>query len=246
MSEQSFVTLNQISYWELIKDIGSFNDRWDDSVVIKAEIFLKLIKSLQPNAETVLFLHFNPIIFYISKFYKVTVICNSDILNSYQHENITSFETIDSVSGTFDITLGIDEHLTYFDSELRQRQQIDRVAKLTKGWFITTLQDYKNFAPHKKNQIEAVSVNGNHNYIMLESSIVDKFDKQLWYHYWLCIVDHSCLKCFGPRARRTMYFKQLAKYSVDAGSTQYVIQKNLLYKGFFSKNFEHIITVKFG
>jgi hypothetical protein len=49
----------------------------------------------------------------------------------------------------------------------------------------------------------------------------------------------------GPSERRTMYFKQLAKYSSDLGGTNYVIQKNMLYRGFFKKNYEHIITVRF-
>ena len=91
-----------------------------------------------------------------------------------------------------------------------------------------------------------MSISSNHNYIMLENSIADKLDKQIWSHYWMYVKDHSGLISFGPAVRRTMYFKQLAKYSSDAGSKQYVIQKNLLYKGFFSKNFEHIITVNFG
>ena len=145
----------------------------------------------------------------------------------------------------FDIVIALDEYLTYTNSEDSQRLLVEQLASVCDGWLITTLQDYKNFAPHKKNQIEAFNIVSDNNYIILDNSIADKTDKQLWDHYWYCIKDHTNLLTIGPKKRRTMYFKQMAKYSSDAGSKQYVIQKNLLYKGFFSRNFEHIITVKF-
>jgi hypothetical protein len=235
--------INETEYWALIKEIGSFNEKWDDSVITKADIFRKLILSLNTTAKTVLFTQFNPVALYLSKFYDVTVICPSDLSNVFDMSNI---KIVDSVTSKYDIVLALDEFLTYGDGEQLQRDKIEDIAKVTNGWLITTLQDYKNFAPHKKNQINAMSISSNHNYIMLENSIADKLDKQIWSHYWLCVKDHQDLLSFGPVTRRTMYFKQLAKYSSDAGSKQYVIQKNLLYKGFFSKNFEHIITVNFG
>ena len=238
-------SINETEYWKLIKEIGSFNDKWDESIITKADIFKKLILSLNPSAKTLLFMQFNPIALYLSKYYDVSVICSSDLSSVFDTSNI---KIIDSTSSDvkYDIVLALDEFLTYGDGEESQRSKIDDIAKSTDGWLITTLQDYKNFAPHKKNQINAMSISSNHNYIMLENSIADKLDKQIWSHYWMCIKDHEDLISFGPAVRRTMYFKQLAKYSSDAGSKQYVIQKNLLYKGFFSKNFEHIITVNFG
>ena len=238
-------SINETEYWRLIKEIGSFNDKWDESVSTKADIFRKLILSLDPAARTLLFTRFNPVAIYLSRYYDVTIICPESLSSVF---NLTSINIIEKYAGKskYDIVLALDEFLTYSDSEDNQRKKIDEIAKTTDGWLITTLQDYKNFAPHKKNQINAISINSNHNYIMLESSIADRIDKQLWTHYWLCIRDHENLLRLGPVLRRTMYFKQLAKYSSDAGSKQYVIQKNLLYKGFFSKNFEHIITVNFG
>jgi hypothetical protein len=60
------------------------------------------------------------------------------------------------------------------------------------------------------------------------------------------IKDNHDLTVLGPEMRRTMYFKQLAKYSSDLNGTDYMIQKNLLYRGFFKKHYEHIISVRFG
>jgi hypothetical protein len=231
-------------YWQMISEIGSFNDKWEESVSIKADIFIKLIRSLDASAETILLASFNPIALHLAKVYDVTVVCSTDLSDIFDMSNIKIVS--DLTQQKYDIVLAVDEYLTYGDSETSQRDLLDKIAAITDGWLITTLQDYKNFAPHKKNQIDAIGVNGDHNYIMLENSLADRLDKQVWNHYWCCIRDHVEITTIGPTKRRTMYFKQLAKYSSDAGSKQYVIQKNLLYKGFFSRNFEHIITVNFG
>jgi len=243
--KQNFQNLDQFEYWNLIREIGSFNDKWEDSVATKSEIFNRLIKNLNQNSITILFPRFNPIALHLARAYSVSVIGPVELSTIFDMTNIKLYPSVDAVTQKYDVVLALDEYFTLAIDEQDQRNKLEETSKLTNGWLITTLQDYKNFAPHKKNQIEAVSINSEHNYIMLENSIADKKDKQLWYHYWCCIKDHNELLSFGPSTRRTMYFKQLAKYSSDVGSKQYVIQKNLLYKGFFSKMFEHIITVNF-
>ena len=50
---------------------------------------------------------------------------------------------------------------------------------------------------------------------------------------------------YGEFARRTMYFKQLANFSLAAGSTDFIVHKNLMYKGLIKKNYEHVITITF-
>jgi len=237
---------SETQYWQLIKHIGMYNDRWEESVDTKASIILELVSTLDVNSTSILFTTFNPIALTLAKNYSVTIHCDPALAKIFDFSNVTKVvESLDNINSKYNIVIALDEYFTYADSEIIQRELLDNLAKVTDRWLITTLQDYKNFAPHKKNQIDSTSINGNNNYIMLENSIADKTDKQLWNHYWYCIKDHRDLLTIGPNKRRTMYFKQLAKYSSDAGSKQYVIQKNLLYKGFFSKMFEHIITVKF-
>jgi hypothetical protein len=239
--KQEYETL----YWKLIKQIGSYNDKWIEIVTTKTAIIDNLIKSLDSSAKSILFTSFNPIALELANYYDVAIICNESFSTSFDFSKINRFSSVDDVKNKYDIVIALDEYFTYADSENQQRELMNQLIKTIGGWLITTLQDYKNFAPYKKNQIDALSINSEHNYIMLENSIADRTDKQVWNHYFYCIQDHFDLIPIGPIKRRTMYFKQLAKYSSDAGSKQYVIQKNLLYKGFFSKNFEHIITVKF-
>jgi len=53
------------------------------------------------------------------------------------------------------------------------------------------------------------------------------------------------LTVFGPYKRHTMYFKQLAKFSMDAGATDFIVHKNLMYKSVIKKNYEHVISIRF-
>lgn len=234
-----------VDYWKYIKDIGSDNGKWDESVATKSDVIERLIQSLNITVDKILFVSFNPIVSLLAKKFSITVVCDKELEDHFDFSNITRISNIDECNELFELVFALDEFFTFADSEDNQRQLLEQVQKVCKGWLVTTLRDYKNFAPHKKNQIETFNINSNNNYIVLENNVADKLDKQLWDNYWHCIKNHKQLLTLGPTKRRTMYFKQLAKYSSDLGSDQYVIQKNLLYKGFFSKNFEHIITVKF-
>jgi hypothetical protein len=42
-----------------------------------------------------------------------------------------------------------------------------------------------------------------------------------------------------------MYFKQLAKFSMDAGASDFIVHKNLMYKSVIRKNYEHVISIRF-
>jgi hypothetical protein len=50
---------------------------------------------------------------------------------------------------------------------------------------------------------------------------------------------------YGPFARRSMYFKQMAKFSIDAGAKEFYVHKNLMYKSLIKKNYEHVISISF-
>ena len=58
-------------------------------------------------------------------------------------------------------------------------------------------------------------------------------------------IQNKTLNVFGPYARKAMFFKQLAKFSTDAGAIGFTIHKNLMYKSLIKKNYEHIISIRF-
>jgi len=42
-----------------------------------------------------------------------------------------------------------------------------------------------------------------------------------------------------------MFFKQLAKFSIDAGAVNFLVHKNLMYKSLIKKNYEHVVSIQF-
>ena len=49
----------------------------------------------------------------------------------------------------------------------------------------------------------------------------------------------------GPYNRRSMFFKQMAKFSLDAGGKNFYVHKNLMYKSLIKKNYEHVISISY-
>ena len=58
-------------------------------------------------------------------------------------------------------------------------------------------------------------------------------------------IDNENLTVSGPFARRAVFFKQLAKFSADAGAVGFSVHKNLMYKSLIKKNYEHVISIRF-
>jgi hypothetical protein len=55
----------------------------------------------------------------------------------------------------------------------------------------------------------------------------------------------SSLETYGVFQRRTMFFKQLAKFSMDNGAVNFLVHKNLMYKSLIKKNYEHVVSIQF-
>jgi len=226
-------------YWAKTQQIAEIS-KWLDIAQAKFEIIDKLFTNIVIRPKRILLPTFNPIVLLLEQHYDCVVVADQSLKYSWQSNS----EFVDSLGdvGTVDVCLALDEYFTYAASENEQRDLLDQIKKVLSGYLITTLQDYKNNAPHKRNQVDASNSNS---IIIVEESILDRNNKQNWENYIYFIENHSDLTVLGPTPRRTMYFKQLAKYCSDLQGTQYVIQKNLLYRGFYKRNYEHIITVRF-
>ena len=86
--------------------------------------------------------------------------------------------------------------------------------------------------------------NGRDSKIFLEYHDYDYNDKNAWK---TTVHEMTGLdsKVTGPFARRSMYFKQMAKFSIDAGAKEFYVHKNLMYKSLIKKNYEHVISISF-
>jgi hypothetical protein len=232
-------------YWMQIQPIADLA-RWNEQAVAKHDILNKVLESFAVKPRSILFTAFNPVIMCFEREYDCTVTSSQPVRDSWQSTS-TYVESIADCTDKYDVVFALDEYLTYANTEQDQRDALAGIKDVLNpgGHVITTCQDYKNSAPHKRHQVECSTHHHDNDYVIVDQNIWDKNNKQNWVNYIYMIENHGDLTVLGPTDRRTMYFKQLAKYSSDLQGYDYVIQKNLLYRGFFKKHFEHIISVRF-
>ena len=88
-----------------------------------------------------------------------------------------------------------------------------------------------------------ININGKQNLFMNHRSW-NPVDRQNYENNWLHIEEDKLIGSSKTK-RRTMFFKQLAKFSSDAGSRGFTIHKNLFYKPLINKTFEHVISIDY-
>ena len=147
----------------------------------------------------------------------------------------------------FDVVVVADEYFTYADSDQTQKDLVGQISSLATDYVITTLRDYKN-QDYKDREFSQPSIvrNSDASTVFLESHAWSQQDRANWVSTIYAINQTTqSLTTFGDFTRRTMYFKQLANFSNAAGATDFVVHKNLMYKGLIKKNYEHVITITF-
>ena len=148
-------------------------------------------------------------------------------------------------SKKFKAVLAVDEYFTFADSDQGQRILVEQLAKLTSGVIVTTLRDYKNQDFKDREFSQPILIRGrDSNRVFLEHYEYDLKDKNASTSRTY-IINGDVNSTHGPFSRRNMYFKQLAKFSMDAGANNFYVHKNLMYKSVIKKNYEHVITIKF-
>ena len=126
---------------------------------------------------------------------------------------------------SFDWVIAPDEWITYAETEDQQRQMLSMISKITRKGFFTTVKDYKNMYANQR---------------YFEEPFVLRTDKG----DAIVIRGEELVMC-EPARRRTMYFKQLAKFTHDLGASSYTVEKQNMYKPAFSKTFEYVVCIKF-
>jgi hypothetical protein len=145
----------------------------------------------------------------------------------------------------FDWVLAPDEWITYAETEDEQRQQLSLVSKIARKGFFTTIKDYKNMFANQRYFEEPFVLRANTgDAITIRQREWDQTDRQAWTQKNYIIHGDELLIC-EPVRRRTMYFKQLAKFTSDLGSTRFKVEKQNMYKPAFSKTFEYVVCIKF-
>ena len=228
-----------------------FNPKFNDQIARKQEILdgVYCVENLEP--QNILFVGFNPAILSCqAKNISVTEI--SDLAQEFLTSRGIKFTYIpstnlDAYRKQFDCVIAMDEYFTFACSDQEQQDKIAKICSLATAFVISTIRDYKNMDFKDRDFSQPITVrNGNDSKIFVENHDWDLKDRTLWNSVVYEITEPtSSLKTYGTFLRRTMFFKQLAKFSMDAGAVNFLVHKNLMYKSLIKKNYEHVVSIQF-
>lgn len=238
-------------YTDAVLSALQYNPRLDDVVARKQEILDGVYRTENLEPTTVLFVGFNPAILSCrAKTLAVTEISAEaqNFLNSrgIKYTYIPTPE-LSKHAKKFQCVIAADEYFTFADSDQEQQEKIAKICNLATRFVISTLRDYKNQDFKDREFSQPVMVrNSGHNKLFFENHDWDLKDRTLWTSTVYEIETPSNeLTVYGEFQRRTMFFKQLAKFSMDAGAVNFLVHKNLMYKSLVKKNYEHVVSIQF-
>jgi len=197
--------------------------------------------SINPKSE--LYLGFNPAMIYnsSSKSY-VYGIDPQDFIYLKNHNNsLIRIDSLDQLPSAVDSIISGDEFFTFMDHETEQRSFLSECRKYVSRIVVTTLRDYKNQDFKDKEFSFPSIIDHNGPKIYLEYHNHDGKLKNQWATN-IYEINGTNLTIHGPFDRKAVYFKQLAKFTNDAGFSDFVVHKNLMYKSIIRKNYEHVIS----
>jgi len=233
-------------YNDIILDAFQTYQRSTDLVQKKYEIIDQVLKFYKIVPNNILFIGFSPAILN----FKSTGIYLSEVsgaVTTYLKSQDVAFELVDINNlepKQFDVVVAMDEYLTFAETDIMQRSMVNTITQLAKHLVITSLKDYKNqdFRDREFSQPLAIR-NTISKKIFFEGYDYDPADKNL-FNAINYIIDDEGIMTAGPFDRRTMFFKQLAKFALDAGARSFLIHKNVMYKNPIKRNYEHLITLE--
>jgi len=231
-------------YSDILFSAYAFSSKKHEIAIKKKEILDEVLDHYSIQPKNILFIGFSPGISLFTDL-DVTVTEIGQEAREYVETQGISYLPIDKIATkSFDVVVAVDEYLTFAETDQDQRDSIDLLAKITRQCAITTLRDYKNQDFKNREFSLPIVIRGDSKRIYLENYDYDVVDRNLCSATSYIINDNS-VDIIGPFARRNLFFKQLAKFSLDAGANSFLIHKNIMHKSIIKKNYEHIITIKF-
>ena len=220
-----------------------------DALARKQEILDQVYASQSLRPESVLFVGFSPVILSCESA-DITVTALSDQALEYLDDRGIKYQyvpDITQITDGFSAVIALDEFFTFAESDQHQQDLIQQLANVTADVLITTIRDYKNqdFKDREFSQ-PALIRNAGKSLTFLETHDWDLKDRQHWVTslYGIDISTNEFVN-YGKFDRRTMYFKQLAKFGTDAGAREFLVHKSLMYKSLIRKNYEHVVSLRF-
>lgn len=234
-------------YSDILLDAYQSNARSGDVANKKKEILDELFSHYDLEPDSILFIGFSP---------GVLKLNHSQIYLTEVSKSVRQFFTDSEVKFTyvspeelhnhkFSAVIAVDEYLTFADADQDQRDKVTLLSRITKDFVVTTLRDYKNQDFKDREFSQPIAIRNNSvKKIYFEHYEYDQLDRNSCLGTSYTIEDDA-VTVVGPFTRRSMYFKQLAKFSLDAGAQSFLVHKNLMHKSIIKKNYEHIITIRY-
>jgi hypothetical protein len=238
--------MNQFNlYNDIVFDAFNLHTKQKEIIERKQEIIEKILEFYNYSCSSILFIGFNPAIL-SWKAKEIFVAEASNKVKTYLTEHDIKFSEFDpAVNRKYDVIVALDEYLTFADSDIGQKNKIDSLCRYAENLIVTTVKDYKN-QDFKEREYSQPAIIRNNNMLTAFTEIHDWDikDKNVWQTavYQLSGMESQCKGVF---ARRSLFFKQLAKFSIDNGATDFLVHKNLMYKSLIKKNYEHVISICF-
>lgn len=242
------MTNNYKNYTEISIGALNFNTKSQELIDKKYEILTSISQHYNQQPTSILFFGFSPLILGV-KHQKIFVTEINTQTRQFLDERGVKYLYIDetglaSYAKKFDWVVAVEEYFTFFNAEEDQKTKIELLSSLAKSLLITTLRDYKNQEFKDREFSIPLSIHNKENRLYLEYHDYNFVDKNSW-NTTVYEAQGTQSLVYGPFARRSMFFKQLAKFSIDAGAKQFYVHKNLMYKSLIKKNYEHVISISF-
>jgi protein-tyrosine-phosphatase len=238
-------------YTDSILSAFERNPHSQDVINKKHEIIASVYEFYNSVPDSVLFVGYNPAIL-ASTVKNISVTELSEEARTALTKSGIKFKYVEyadlhKLTKQFDVVVALDEYFTFAQSDEEQQHQIKLFCNLAREFVISTLKDYKNQDYKDREYSQPVLLrSGSNKTTYIESHDWDIKDRAVW-KTSVYEIDQTTnqLQTYGPVNRRTMYFKQLAKFSLDAGAENFLVHKNLMYKSLVKRNYEHVISITF-
>jgi hypothetical protein len=232
-------------YSDIIFSNYTHSVKQNDIAAKKKEILDEILDyyNLKPNS--ILFVGFSPSIHKFANCAVAVTEVGEETRQYLAASTAAEYVSPDELQGRkFDVVIAMDEYLTFARSDEEQRDLITFLSRVARQCVITTLRDYKNQDFKNREFSSPIVIRGHSKKIYLEHYEYDMLDRNAC-KATSYVIDDNAVDIIGPFHRRNLFFKQLAKFSLDAGADNFLIHKNLMHKSLLKKNYEHIITIRF-
>lgn len=219
-----------------------------DVINKKKEILSSVLSQAAVTPKNILFFGYTPMIHAVEGL-SIFITDISNDVTKYLTDSGIEFtyiapDELMKYSKVFNIIVALDEFFTFASDEVDQKDKIDLLCDLCDGTIVTSLRDYKNLNSKDREFSSPTAITNKKDsriYVEHHTQMLDS--KSMWSSSVYEIVHDTKTTHYGPYDRITMYFKQLAKFSYDAGAIGFLVHKDLMYKSPIRKNYEHVISI---